>query len=328
MSQRTRHTANIGGIEVIIEERDCFRAFIGSETLGQYKGAEAVVINDRESAPQKISYKFSDNRTTINADLVLRPGHNQIRIKLYGKSQIQDAEGIMDVRLEGRAYTSKGIEFLMEGQSKNVPNAALEEICELITSMNQLLSKPISELYIIDKEEPHGSATGESIELSRYNFGNEDRNPTAIAWHELAHLFYDDLRGPVDEYLRDNTWKPYGVKFEALFEEAVSISLVDNKDRINRPWKDIKQNSVMTLFSSHQYRGIDAGGPQIHSGELFAYGAEVLRYYPDKFKEKVQQLGTPEEKELAFQIAGIIASAYITNANCPSGLNMMRKFVQ
>jgi len=35
---------------------------------------------------------------------------------------------------------------------------------------------------------------------------------------------------------------PYGVEFESLFKEAVDISLVDNGDGINRPWKDIKQN--------------------------------------------------------------------------------------
>ena len=86
----------------------------------------------------------------------------------------------------------------------------------------------------------------------------------------------------------------------------------------------------MAIFNSHHYsdKNLEFGHPQNHGGELFAYGSEILRYYPKQFKAKVEQLDTSEEKQLALQIACKIASAYITHTNGPSGLNMMREFVQ
>ena len=86
----------------------------------------------------------------------------------------------------------------------------------------------------------------------------------------------------------------------------------------------------MEIFNSHHYSdgNLEFGHPQNHGGELFAYGSEILRYHPNQFKAKVEQLGSAEEKQLALQIAGKIASAYVIHTNCPSGLDMLRDFVQ
>ena len=58
----------------------------------------------------------------------------------------------------------------------------------------------------------------------------------------------------------------------------------------------------MAIFNSHHYSdgNLEFGHPQNHGGELFAYGSEILRYHPNQFKAKVEQLGSPEEKQLAF----------------------------
>ena len=329
MNHRTRHTTNIGGIEVIVREEDTFNALIGTLDFGDYRRAEATVSNDKQYPPQEISYDFYD-RVTINSDLSLRPGHNQIEVRLYRNGSSPDAIGTIDVNLDGRLYTSKGIEFLLEKTGKHVSDPALDEVAELITEMNQYLSSPIEQAFVHDKETPGGTVINGTINLSRYNWEKPKGTPNATAWHELAHLFYNELRGSTTEYLRNNQWKPYGEEFEALFQRAVDMSLVEGGDKINRRWKDIKPNSVMAIFNSHHYSdgNLEFGHPQNHGGELFAYGSEILRYHPDQFKGRVKQLDTQREKQLPLQIAGKIASAYVTHKNCPSRLDMMREFVQ
>ena len=51
---RKRHAAKIGGIEVIVEEKDTFDALIGTLDFGDYKRAEATVSNDRQHPPRQI----------------------------------------------------------------------------------------------------------------------------------------------------------------------------------------------------------------------------------------------------------------------------------
>lgn len=334
MNQIVTHVANIGGIEIIIEERACFRAVIGSATLGECKGARAIVFNDRESPLEEISYTFksiSQDRTTISADLTLRPGANRIKVTLYGNERSQEAEGFIDVYLDGRAYTSMGIEFLLErhGAYNNVDNCELDGIAQLIKEMNTFLSATVKEAYVTDKQFPAGSANNGRLELSRYNFQSLHRNSHAIAWHELAHLYYNELRGPIEEYLQNDRWSAYGEEFEALFERAVTMSLVGGADRRNRRWDDIKPNSIMALFNSHQYSdgNLDYGHPQKNAGELFAYGSEILRYYPNRFNAKVKQLNTAEEQELTRNIAEKIVSVYGTYNGLYGAYNGLLYFV-
>lgn len=232
----------------------------------------------------------------------------------------------------GRGITVNGVEF--EGAIGGIQRDRLQEISILVHDINFYLNSPVETIAVNPTMKASGSA-GEVIELARRIFDEPEPSPEATAWHELSHQYFHELRGELDDRLETGRWKPFAEELNHFYIEAVEGSLTNPSLTKVSPvsnvmkWASFKDNSVIALFNPANYRGGKHSDehPHWHSGELFAYASEVMRYYPDGLKSRVDMLETESERQLASQVLRKVALAFTEKPNHPKSLDGMKQFI-
>ncbi|OGM11768.1 hypothetical protein A2Z22_04320 [Candidatus Woesebacteria bacterium RBG_16_34_12] len=224
---------------------------------------------------------------------------------------------------------------VFEGEISDIQPQRLEKLSTLVHDINFYLDTQVDSIMIHPTMKAGGSASGGVVTLARRIFDDPETNADAVAWHELSHKYYDELRGDLVDYLRTDRWKPYAEDFNPLYVEAMRESLANSASVEVSPisnmmldWNSFRENSVIALFNPANYREGKHSDehPHWHSGELYAYASEIMRYYPDEFMIRLGQLKSDRERQLAQGITQRVASSFIAKDKHPKDLDVIAQF--
>lgn len=228
-------------------------------------------------------------------------------------------------------YVYNGFKFVIENGCGEIDKEKLHQITGIIEDINPYLDTPLTGVTIwpASQKTANGQVIDSEVFLSERGLSLPSMK--SLVWHEVNHVYINQLRGPVREYIKEGRWKEYGEEFEPLFQKALELSYTPEADRVNRNvWpRDYKENSLMMIFNSHAYANedIDLGHPYLHMGELYSYATEIMRYHPQALLQNIESLPTDEERALARAIVDKVARSYIRDGSHPENLRVFEQFL-
>lgn len=193
-----------------------------------------------------------------------------------------------------------------------VPPDKLAKAQDLVGEMNVYLKQPVVCIRINAGWQASGNGHTLSLPIGRFEI--QDREFETLVWHELAHMYFEELAGPFTDFLKNDCWSDYGEDLGSLYGSMLHRSFIDfGKYQLGGwvSWDLIKPGSVATVFNPTSYNQPNRSGQPFRTeGELFACASEILRYYPEELAKRIEGLKTDRDKQLAMEIVETVGSVF------------------
>ena len=299
---------NVGNVQFKLTSSKLFMSYIS--IMNPDLSLFLSIQNELGTREESLSFPFNN--------FYLYSGENTVKIIARSKdgtliAESREAVFVPDITV----FDIKGINFILEGDSKLYPRDLIANIADIIETMNLFLNEKhkirIVEIEKGDSDNMYASPLPDYSDREGWGLGGQShyfkrtRNEILeVFWHECAHSFGFQIGWPDRNY---TSLEPSESSTDiwAFFEASY-----------NRLGEQSDENKLFAIFDESNYQNIPSehGHPHADPQELFASASHVLKSFPLKFMQKASQL-KPEEREKVIEVAKFVVKRYLEHQNCP-----------